>query len=260
MSKIHPTAIVESHAELGNDVTIGPFCYIAANTSIGDGCILDARVSVLPHTTIGNNCHLHGNTIVGDLPQDVAFNRETISYVKIGNNNVLREGVTIHRGTKSESETVVGDRCLLMAYSHLAHNVSVGNDTIVANGALVAGYAEIGDRVFISGNCLVHQFVRVGRMVMMSGGSAVQKDIPPFCMTAAMRPNQLMGLNVVGLKRAGFKNDEREMLRQAFKLLYSDEMTTSESVDRILEQFDSPLVREMCDFVRASTRGICKMA
>jgi UDP-N-acetylglucosamine acyltransferase len=253
---IHPTSIIEPGAKIGADVSIGPFCYIQNDVEVGDGCILDARVTLLSYTKIGKNCHLHGNVIVGDLPQDVAFKNEP-SYVSIGDNCTLREGVTIHRGTMPGTTTNVGNDCLLMAYSHLAHNVQVGNRVIIANGALLAGYVEVGDRAFISGNCLIHQFARVGKLVMMSGGSAVHKDIPPFCMTRTMSINKVMGLNIVGLRRAGFTAEERLILKRAFKVLYQSGLLINEATEKLMAESDAPLVRELCDFIRNSKRGVC---
>jgi UDP-N-acetylglucosamine acyltransferase len=153
--------------------------------------------------------------------------------------------------------TNVGNNCLLMAYSHLAHNVQVGNGVIIANGALLAGYVEVGDRAFISGNCLIHQFARVGRLVMMSGGSAVHKDIPPFLMTRTMSINKVMGLNVVGLRRAGFTSEERLILKRAFRILYQSNLLITEATHKLTTQSDSPLVRELCTFIRESKGGVC---
>lgn len=253
---IHPTSIIEPGAKIGANVSLGPFCYIQNDVEVGDGCILDAHVTLLSYTKIGKNCHLHGNVIVGDLPQDIAFKNEP-SYVNIGDNCTLREGVTIHRGTMPGTSTNVGNNCLLMAYSHLAHNVQVGDRVIIANGALLAGYVEVGDRAFISGNCLIHQFARVGRLVMMSGGSAVHKDIPPFCMTRTMSINKVMGLNVVGLRRAGFTSEERLILKRAFRVLYQSNLLIGEGIKKLTAEFDSPLVQELCDFIRGSQRGVC---
>jgi UDP-N-acetylglucosamine acyltransferase len=255
MSQIHPTAAIESGAKIGTNVSIGPFCYIRHDVEIGDNCILDAHVTLLPYTSIGQNCHLHGNVVLGDTPQDVAYKDEP-SYVKIGDNCTLREGVTIHRGTKPGTKTTVGNNCLLMAYSHLAHNVQLGNDVIVANGALLAGYVEVGDRAFISGNCLIHQFARIGRLVMMAGGSAAHKDIPPFCMTRSTTLNKVMGLNSVGLRRAGITSEQRLILKRAFKILYQSNLLIPEALIRLETEFDSPLVTEICDFIKASQRGI----
>jgi UDP-N-acetylglucosamine acyltransferase len=255
MTQIHPTVVIEPGAKIGANVSIGPFCYIRHDVEIGDGCILDAHVTLLPYTSIGQNCHLHSNVVLGDTPQDVAYKDEP-SYVKIGDNCTLREGVTIHRGTKPGTKTTVGNNCLLMAYSHLAHNVQLGNDVIIANGALLAGYVEVGDRAFISGNCLVHQFARIGRLVMMAGGSAAHKDIPPFCMTRSTTLNKVMGLNSVGLRRAGLTSAERLTLKRAFKILYQSNLLIPEALQRLEAEFESPLVTEICDFIKKSQRGI----
>ena len=259
MVKIHPSSAIEPGAKIGANVSIGPFCYIRDHVEIGDNCVLDAHVTLLPYTSIGQNCHLHSNVVLGDTPQDVAFKDEP-SYVRVGDNCTLREGVTIHRGTKAGTMTIVGDHCLLMAHSHLAHNVRLGNYVIVANGALIAGYAEIDDRAFISGNCLVHQFTRVGRLVMMSGGSAVNRDVPPFCMTCSTASNKIMGLNAVGLRRAGFTAEERLTIKRAFKILYQSQLLIPEAVARLEAEFDSPLVREMCDFINKPNRKIATYA
>jgi UDP-N-acetylglucosamine acyltransferase len=253
---IHPTSVVEPGAKIGNNVSIGPFCYIRNEVEIGDNCILDSHVSLLPYTSIGRGCHLHANATIGGTPQDTAF-KDLPSFVKIGDNCTIREGVTIHRGTHEGTVTQVGDDCLLMAYSHLAHNVRLGNGVIVANGALLAGYVEVGDRAFISGNCLVHQFTRVGRLVMMSGGSAIDKDVPPFCMTRNMVSNKVMGLNTIGLRRAGFTSDQRLELKRAFKVLYQSNLLIKDAISRLEQDFNSPLVSEIHDFLTRSQRGIC---
>jgi UDP-N-acetylglucosamine acyltransferase len=253
--QIHPTSAIEPGAKIGTNVSIGPFCYIRHDVEIGDNCTLDGHVTLLPYTSIGQNCHLHSNVVLGDLPQDVAFKDEP-SYVKIGDNCSLREGVTIHRGTKAGTFTTVGNNCLLMAYSHLAHNVQLGDHVIVANGALLAGYVDVGDRAFISGNCLIHQFARIGRLVMMAGGSAAHKDIPPFCMTRSTTLNKVMGLNSVGLRRAGFSSEQRLTLKRAFKILYQSNLLIPEAVKRLDAEFDSDLVSEITNFIKHSQRGI----
>ena len=253
---IHPTAVIEPGVELGEGVTVGAFTYIGHSVKIGDRCTINPHVTILPYTTLGAGCKVHSGAVLGDVPQDLAFKDEA-SFVRIGENCVIREGVTIHRGTKAGTVTEIGDRCLFMAQSHAAHNVKVGNDVIVANGALLAGYVEVGDRTFISGNCLVHQFTRIGRLAMMSGGSAVQKDVLPFCITRSVSPNTIMGLNVVGLRRAGFTASDRRDLKQALKVLYSSGLNISQATDE-LEQAESALVQEWCQFIRSSKRGICK--
>lgn len=255
--RIHPTAVVESGAELGEDVTVGPFAYIDHQVKIGAGCIVGPRATVLRYTTLGENCRVHPGAVIGDTPQDLAF-EEAETYVQIGDRCDLREGCTVHRGTKPGSVTVVGDDCLLMANSHVAHNAQIGNRVILANNALIAGYAQVGDRAFISGGCLVHQFTRVGRLVMMSGGSAVQKDVPPFFMTRGVTINTIMGLNVVGLRRAGFSNEERHILKRTIQVLYQSGLSIPSAVDKLDQDIDSPLIDEICSFIRSSERGICK--
>jgi UDP-N-acetylglucosamine acyltransferase len=256
--KIHSTAVVEPGARLGENITIGPFAYVASDTDIGRGCHLGPRSTVLAYTTLGEECQVHAGAVVGDLPQDLAFNRGDVSFVKVGHRCVLREGVTIHRGTKPGSTTRVGDDCFLMANSHVGHNAILGNRVIMANGALVGGYATIGDRAFISGNCMIHQFARVGRLAMMSGGSAAQKDIPPFCMTQSSATSILLGLNVVGLRRAGFDSEERQQLKEAFKRLFCSGLLVSTAIEQLEASGPSASVLELCNFIKTSKRGVSK--
>ena len=255
---IHTTAIVSSKAELGANVTIGPFCVIEADVKIGDNVRIGPHVTILPYTTIGAGCTIHANAVLGDLPQDLVFKADTISYVRIGANCVIREGVTIHRGTKPETETVAGERCYLMANSHLAHNVRLGEQVVLANGALLAGYAEVGDRAFISGNCLIHQFTRVGKLAILAGGSAFNKDVPPFCKTKGLEANAVMGLNVIGLKRAGLGAPDRLAIKRAFHTLYQSGLNVGQATAKIRTESPSAAVIEFCEFVEQSKRGICK--
>lgn len=255
---IHPTACIEPGAVLGEQVQVGPFAYIAKDTHIGDHCVIGPHASILPYTTLGAGCHVHGGAVLGDLPQDLAFKPENISYVTIGERTVLREGVTVHRGTRAGTVTEVGDDCLFMANSHVGHNCKVGNRVIMANGALLGGYAQVGDRAFISGNCSVHQFARVGRLAMLSGNTAATKDVPPFCMTRSSSTSTLMGLNVVGLRRAGLTSQERQTLKDAFRILFRSGLMLSTATAQLRQTSDSPLVLELCEFIETSERGICK--
>lgn len=253
---IHQTAIVDGRARLGRDVQVGPFAVIEGDVEIGDGCVIGPRVSVMAHTTLGPGCKVHTGAVLGDWPQDGAFGGET-SYVKIGANCKIREYVTIHRGTKPGTDTVVGDGCFLMALSHLAHNVRLGNNVIVANNALLAGYVEVGDRAFISGGVAVHQFVRIGRLAMVGGLAAVSKDVPPFCMVRTNGLNRIAGLNVVGLKRAGLTPAQRLEVKRAFDLLYRDGLNVSQAVVKIRESFAGGPALELAGFAEQSKRGLC---
>lgn len=255
---VHPSSVVDAAARLGAGVVIGPFCRVGPGVVLGARARLDSHVAILGETRVGEDCHLHAGAVVGDRPQDLAYDGAESS-VEIGARCEIREGVTIHRGTKAGSATRVGDDCLLMANSHLAHNVRLGDGVIVANGALLAGYVEIGDGAFVSGNCLIHQFVRVGRLAMLSGGTAAKRDVPPFMMTRELS-SAVMGLNVVGLSRAGVAAEERCALKRAFKLLYRSGLNISQALERIEREIDSELVGELCEFVRRSERGVAGYA
>jgi UDP-N-acetylglucosamine acyltransferase len=256
--EIHPSAVVEEGVVLGEGVVIGPLSYVEAGVSIGAGTKLGPHVTVLRHSKIGEKCSLHSGAVVGDLPQDLAFGGDE-SYVEVGDRCQIRECVTIHRGTTPGSTTRVGDDCMLMACSHLAHNVQLGNSVILANGVLLAGHAQVGDHVFMGGNAMVHQFARVGRLAMISGATAAKKDVPPFCMTRAHTAG-LMGLNTVGLRRASVGSRDRLALKRALKLLYRSGLNVSQALERIDQEAEGDLVAELADFVRSSERGICSWA
>lgn len=240
MSEIHPTAVIEDGALIGPDVHIGP------------------HAVVLRQVTIGPNCRIHAGAVIGDLPQDLAFHPAE-TFVRIGADCVIREHVTIHRGTKPGTATVVGDGCYLMANSHVGHNVSLGTRVIVANGALLAGYVDVDDEAFISGNAVIHQFVRVGRLAMLSGGCGIGKDLPPFCTTVGLARNRIGGLNTVGMRRAGLPPADRAQVKRAFRLLYRSHLNVSQALERMRQEFtDGPAV-DIVKFVSVSRRGICTM-
>ncbi|MFH0953670.1 MAG: acyl-ACP--UDP-N-acetylglucosamine O-acyltransferase [Verrucomicrobiota bacterium] len=254
--KIHPTAIIDPGAVLGAQVSIGPFAVIEGGTAIGDHCVIGPHAVISRYTSLGPGCRVHAGAVLGDVPQDVAF-KDVESYLKVGAGCIIREGVTIHRGTKAGTSTMVGDRCFLMALSHLGHNVQMGDDVIVVNGALLAGYVEVGSRAFISGHAGVHQFTRIGRLAMVSGCSAISKDVPPFCTARAASLNWIAGLNVVGMRRAGIAAGERQAVRTAFKVLYRSGLNVSQALSRLKEEFKEGPARELWEFVAASKRGIC---
>jgi UDP-N-acetylglucosamine acyltransferase len=236
--KIHPTAWIEEGARLADDVEVGPHAVVFRWAEIG------------PRTRV------HAGAVIGDLPQDLGF-KGGESFVRIGADCVIREHVTIHRGTQPATATEVGDGCFLMANSHLAHNVRLGRNVILANGALLAGYVEVGDRAFISGNVVIHQFIRIGRVAMLSGLSGISKDVPPFCVAAGVRRNEVAGLNVVGMRRAGLSPADRLGVKRAFRILYRDGLGFREAAARILAEFPSGPAREIGEFVAASKRGVC---
>lgn len=255
-SAIHPTACIDPSARLGEGVAVGPFAVIAADTVVGDGVQIGPHAVLHPGTRLGARCRVHAHAVLGDWPQDFKFNGAP-SFVEIGEDTVLREGVTIHRGTDEGSSTRIGARCYLMANSHVAHNGTLGNDVILANNVLLAGWVTVGDRTFLSGNVVVHQFTRIGRLVIMSGGSGVSKDVPPFCSVRALTANEVTGLNVIGMRRAGFSSEERLAVKRAFTLLYRSGLNVSQAVDRMKQEAAGGPAAEFTAFIESSKRGLC---
>ncbi len=257
-ASIHPMAVVEDGAVLGNDVQVGPFSFIGAGATIGSGCRIGPHVTIHGCVTLGAGCQVHAGAVLGDLPQDLGFAGDA-SFVTIGGNCILREGVTIHRGTKPGTTTRIGNRCMFMANSHAAHNVETGDDVILANGALLGGYAVVGSRVFVSGNALVHQFVRIGDVAMLGGGAAVSKDVPPYCTVRPISANRVLGLNIVGMRRAGISAADRTAIKRLFKMLYVSGQNVSDFKQEMQQENvgDSPAVKCFVDFVLSSERGVC---
>lgn len=218
MPTIHPTAIVSEQAQLADDVTVGPFAIIDAGVSIGGGCKISAQAWITGHSQVGECNSIGYGAIVGDTPQDHSFDPSTNSNVVMGHNNTIRDYATIHRGTAEGSSTQIGDHNFLMIGSHLAHDVTLGNNNIVANNVLIAGHAKIGNHVFLSGGCALHQFLIVGDYSLVQGNSAISKDVPPFCVVHGY--NKLSGLNVIGLRRGGWSAEERADIKRAYKHLF----------------------------------------
>jgi UDP-N-acetylglucosamine acyltransferase len=256
--KQHSSAIVDSRAEIGSDVEIGPFAVIGADARIGDGCRIGPHAVIHPYSSIGARCRIHAGAVIGDLPQDTAF-KDCRSFVEIGADCILREGVTIHRGTEEDTATIVGDGCFLMVNSHVGHNAKVGKRVIMANGSLLAGRVEIGDGVFISGNAAVHQFVKIGRLAMLSGMSGASKDLPPFCTLHGCTMNQIGGLNTVGMRRAGLPAAERQAVKRVFTMICASELNVSQALAELEPEYPEGPAREFIEFVKSSQRGICRM-
>ncbi len=255
MNSIHPSAVIGKNVKLGEGNEIGPGCVIE------DGAVLGARnrlwmnVYVGPGTTISDDNQIHMGAVVGHLPQDLAF-KGGATFTKIGSRNTIREYVTIHRGTKEGTATVIGDDNFFMANAHVAHNCQIGNKVILVNLASLTGYCVIEDGAFLSGMVGLHQFTRVGRLAIISALSAVNKDVPPYMMCGG-RPGVIQGLNAVGLRRAGFSPSIREDIKHAYKLLYRSGLNVSHALEAIDRECRTEEVKHLASFVRASERGIC---
>ena len=254
---IHPTAILEPGAQLGVDVQIGPYAYVAATARLGDGCVLGPHAVVLEHTTLGARCRVHSGAVLGDLPQDLSFKDEP-SYVVIGDDCVFREGATVHRGTKPGTTTRLGNHVFMMATSHVAHNCEVGDRVILANGVLLGGYVIVGERCFFGGSSAVHQFCHVGRLAMVAADSILTKDLPPFCTSLSAENSQVGGLNIVGLRRAGFTAEQRAQIKQAFGILYRSGLNTAQAREKLLADTTNPFAAEYAEFLSHAKRGICR--
>jgi UDP-N-acetylglucosamine acyltransferase len=251
---IHPTAIVHPKAQLDSTVEVGPYAVIDEGVEIGPHCRIGPHVYLTGLTTIGEFNSFFAGCVVGEAPQDLKYTGLS-TRLKIGDHNVLREHVTVHRASKLAEETVLGSHNLLMAHSHVAHNCLLADHIILANGALLGGHVSVSERAFISGNCLVHQFVRIGTLALMQGGSAISKDLPPY--TVARGDNGICGLNTVGLRRAGLSSGERLELKHLYHLLFRQELALSAAITRAQNQFTSPPAKLMIEFLKASKRGVC---
>jgi UDP-N-acetylglucosamine acyltransferase len=255
--RIHPTAIISPEAELGDDVVVGPYSIIEGAVRIGPGCVVGPQVHLIGPLTLGRENKICTGAVIGERPQHLRFN-DAPSGVVIGNNNILREHVTIHGGTEQGHPTTLGDRNFLMVNSHVGHDGRIGNNCIFANGALVGGHCRIDDGVFLSGNAAIHQFCRVGRLALLSGCSTMTKDMPCFVMVQGY--NSVVNLNVVGMRRAGIGNDEIQVLRQVFHILYRQGLPIRAALDRAEKEFGHVApVAELVRFVRESERGISTM-
>jgi UDP-N-acetylglucosamine acyltransferase len=255
---IHPTAIIDSRAEIGSGTEIGPYVVIEGPVVIGPDNEIQAHAILTGELRIGTKNFIGYGSVIGGLPQDLAFDRKSSTRTELGDSNVIREHCTIHRGTKPGTATTVGSHNLLMVGAHLGHNTQLGNHVIVANNVLLGGYVEVGDRAFLGGSAVFHQYIRVGPISMVSGAAAVSRDIPPYSIAVGM--NSVVGINTVGLRRAGFGSALRTEVKKAHELLYHSGLKMTEAVDRALQTSWSPPVQEFWNFVRSSRRGICAFA
>jgi UDP-N-acetylglucosamine acyltransferase len=256
VKKIHSTAIVDPGAKIADDAEIGPYSVVGSNVTIGERSIIQSHVVIEGEVTIGQKNFIGHGAIVGAPPQDVSFSPERKTSVVIGNDNVIREYCTIHRGTAEGTATKIGDNNFLMAGAHIGHNCEIANNVTIANNCLLAGYVRVDDQAFIGGGSTFHQFMRVGRLVMVQGSSAFGKDLPPF--TLAGERNSVMGLNSVGLKRAGFSVQDRDEIKAAFKLIYLSGLNLSQALEKAATMKLGAAAREFFDFIaEAKKRGLC---
>jgi UDP-N-acetylglucosamine acyltransferase len=252
---IHSTAVIDARAEIHPDCEIGPYAVIDGPAKLGRATHVMARATIAGWTEIGAENEIHPGAALGGPPQDKAY-KGAESYLKIGDRNIFRENVTVHRGTAPGSSTIIGNDNYLMAGAHAGHNCRLGNHIVLANGALLGGYVEVGDRAFISGNCVVHQFVRVGELSLMRGLSGTSRDVPPYAIVDWQ--HTVRGVNVVGLKRAGFDEKKIRALKEAFRILFVKGRNLKLALAEL--EADADLSREaapLLEFIKSSKRGVC---
>jgi len=251
---IHPTAVISELATLGFRVAVGPYSIIEPDTTIGDRCDLHGHVTIKRFSTLGPHNRIYEGAVIGGEPQDLSFTGDD-SALTIGARNRIREAVTINRGAGRGSETSIGSDCFVMAGAHVAHDCRLGNRIIIANNVALAGYVEIEDRAFLSGGVVVHQFCRIGILAMIGGNSKIVQDCLPFIITDGM-PGRARGLNLVGLRRAGFPAAEIRKLKQAYRILLRSGLALEKAIDE-LQALGGPSVELLIDFVKKSKRGFC---
>ena len=254
---IHPHTYIHPNAKLATNVKIDPFTVIHHNVEIGEGTWIGSNVTIMEGARIGKNCRIFPGAVIAASPQDLKFEGEDTT-VEIGDNTTIREFVTIHRGTKDRWKTVVGKYCLIMAYSHIAHDCIVGNNCIMSNNTQMAGHVTMEDYAILAGMCAVHQFVKIGKFAFVAGGSLVSKDVPPY-IKAGRTPLSYAGVNSIGLKRKGFTVDKINHILEIYRYIYTKGMNTTQAVHYIEEEFPATDERdEITTFIRESGRGIIK--
>src|SRR5690349_24553433 len=253
---VAPTARVHPDATVGPGTRIGEFCVIEADVEIGALCLLEPYVYVKRWTTLGERNQVSAGTVLGTDPLDKGFTGAR-SYLKIGNGNIIREHYTISRGTAPESETVIGDENYIMTSGHIAHNCRIGNRTVIASCALIAGYVEIEDQAFVSGGVAVHQSSKIGRLAMVGGLTRVNSDVPPFFLYSGFDVGA-RGVNLVGLKRAGYKASQVAALKKAYQILHRSQLKLAQALEKIETEIPTEETLHLVAFVRRSERGICR--
>lgn len=257
MNSTYPMASVHPDAKIGKNVTIDPFCTIEGNVVIGDNCRIYSHAVILDGARIGNNCQIFPGAVISGIPQDLKFEGEETT-CEIGDYTTIRECATVNRGTKSKGKTIIGNYCLLMAYSHIAHDCIVKDHVIVGNASQVAGEVEIDDYAIVSGGSLIHQFVRISKHVMVQGGSRIGKDIPPYTLVGR-EPLSYCGINIVGLRRRGFDKDQIYLIQDIYRTIYTRGLNNSDALKAIEVEYPSSMERDLIlNFIKNSQRGIVR--
>lgn len=252
---IHPTAVVDKNAEFSDGVEIGPYATIGKNVVLGRNVRVYAHAIIDGNTIIGENTQIFPQAVIGLCPQDLKYHGEK-SYVKIGKNNTIREYVTINSSTGEDTSTIIGDHCLLMAYTHVAHNCRIGNEVLMANLASLSGHSIIEDKAMLSGLVGVHQYVNIGTMSITGGASKVNQDVPPYALSDG-NPCKVRDINVVGLKRHGINLETRMIIRRAFKILFRAGLNMKNAIRRVQDEIPNlPEIKHLLDFIKKSKRGI----
>lgn len=254
---IHPSAQIHPNALIAADVEIGPFVSVEENVEIASGTRIYPNVTIMSGARIGKNCVIFPGAVIAGLPQDLKFAGEE-SLAIIGNNTTIRECVTVNRGTASKGKTIVGSNCLIMAYSHVAHDCEVGDNVIIGNASQLAGEVVIQDYAILSGGCLIHQFTVIGSHIILQGGSRVTKDIPPY-VTAGREPVSFAGINLVGLRRREFSAEKINEIQQIYRLIYQSGLNNKQAIDKIEAEMPETEERNyIINFIRQSSRGIIR--
>lgn len=252
---IHRTALIDPTAQLGTDVSVGPYSIVGPRVTVGARTSIAAHAVIERNTRVGEGVKIGYGTVIGNDPQDLKYKGEE-TWVEVGDGTIIREYCTINRGTTATGKTTVGERCFLMTYVHVAHDCSVGNDVIIANSVQMAGHVTVDDRAIISGLVPIHQFVRIGTYAFVGGASRVNQDVPPYTK-AVGNPVHLYGLNSVGLQRAGFPPEVKLALKRAYRLLFNSDLTVSQGIARArVELPQVPEVENFLKFIEASQRGV----
>ena len=252
-----PLSFVHSGAKIDKSVVIEPFVTIESNVVIGKGTWIGSNVTIMEGARIGENCRIFPGAVISAIPQDLKFNGED-SIVEIGDNSTIRECATVNRGTSATGKTIIGKNCLLMAYSHVAHDCNIGDNCVIVNGVALAGHVTIGDFAILGGNSAVHQFVTIGRHTMISGGSLVRKDVPPF-VKAAREPLSYIGINSIGLRRREFTEEKINEIQDIYRILFQKKNNNSQAILKIEAELKSTPERdEIISFIKNSGRGIMK--